>query len=210
MFLLWSSLTLASNWCDDSSDSIRHTMQVIQEKLKVDSCVSALEKIPTLNSLDISKSEISNIMPLREAKKMRVLLMNHNLITDLSPIQALSLRWLDISYNPIFDLESLSGIRTLETLWASFMDVKDITPLRGMDNLKYVSLEHNSIRDVSVFSSIKTVEFLGLAQNEIEDFHDLGKHPTLKFISIKGNPVRRCPTKGVWSNICKKERERIE
>ena len=210
MFLLWSSLTLASNWCDDTSDSIRHTMQIIQEKIKLSDCASTLEKIPTLNSLDISKSDISDIRPLIEAKKMRVLLMNSNLITDLSPIRDLSLRWLDISYNPIFDLESLSGIHTLETLWASFMDVQDISPLRGMKKLKYVSLEHNAIQDVSVFSSIKTVEFLGLAQNEIEDFHDLGKHPTLKFISIKGNPVRRCPMKGVWSNICKKERERIE
>ena len=45
-----------------------------------------------------------------------------------------------------------------------------------------------------------------MAQNEIEDFHDLGKHPTLKFISIKGNPVRRCPVKGVWANICKRKR----
>ena len=210
MFLLWSSLTLASNWCDNSSDSIRHTMQVIQKKLSLPDCSSTLAKLPTLNSLDISKSELSDIRPLREAKKMRVLLMNNNLITDLSPIRDLSLRWLDISYNPIFELESLSGIHTLETLWASFMDVKDIGALKGMKNLKYISLEHNSIRDVSVFSSIKTVEFLGLAQNEIEDFHDLGKHPTLKFISIKGNPVRRCPIKGKWANICKKERERIE
>ena len=90
------------------------------------------------------------------------------------------------------------------------MDVKDITPLQNMKNLKYVSLEHNSIQDVSIFSSIKSVEFLGLAKNEIEDFYDLGEHPTLRFISIKGNPVRRCPLKGVWSNICKKERERVE
>ena len=185
-------------------------MTVIQNKIKAHDCLSALEKISTLNSLDISKSDISDIRPLKDAKKLRVLLMNHNLITDLSPIDSLSLRWLDISYNPIFDLASLSKMHTLETLWASFMDVKDISPLRGMKNLKYVSLEHNSIQDVSVFSSIKSVEFLGLAQNEIEDFYDLGKHPTLKFISIKGNPVRRCPIKGVWSNICKKERERIE
>ena len=210
MFLLWSSLTLASNWCDDSSDSIRHTMNVIQEKLKLDDCTAVLAKIPTLNSLDISKAEISDIRPLQEAKKMRVLLMNNNMITDLSAIRTLSLRWLDISYNPIFDLAPLSKMHSLETLWASFMDVKYVTPLQGMNNLKYVSLEHNSIRDISVFSTIKTVEFLGLAQNEIEDFHDLGKHPTLKFISIQGNPVRRCPTKGLWSNICKKERERIE
>lgn len=210
MFLLWSSLTLASNWCTDSSESIRHTMKVIQEKLKLEDCSSTLAKIPTLNSLDISKSDISDIRPLQDAKKMRVLLMNNNLIVDLAPIRTLSLRWLDISYNPIFDLGPLSKIHTLETLWGSFMDVKDITPLKGMKNLKYVSLEHNVIRDVSVFSSIKTVEFLGLAQNEIEDFHDLGKHPTLKFISMKGNPVRRCPIKGVWANLCKKERERIE
>ena len=210
MFLLWSPLTLASNWCDNSSDSIRHTMQVIQEKLSLPDCSSTMAKLPTLNSLDLSKSKLSDIRPLKEAKKIRVLLLNNNLITDLSPIRDLSLRWLDISYNPIFELESLSGIHTLETLWASFMDVKDIGALKGMKNLKYVSLEHNSIRDVSVFSSIKTVEFLGLAQNEIEDFHDLGKHPTLKFISIMGNPVRRCPIKGKWANICKKERERIE
>ena len=210
MFLLWSSLTLASNWCMDSSDSIRHTMKVVQEKLKLNDCPSVLTKIPTLNSLDISKADISDIRPLQDAKNLRVLLMNNNMITDLSPIRNLSLRWLDISYNPIFELEPLADVHSLETLWASFMDVKYITPLKGMKNLKYVSLEHNSIRDVSVFSSIKTVEFLGLAQNEIEDFYDLGKHPTLKFISIKGNPVRRCPTRGVWANICKKERERIE
>ena len=57
---------------------------------------------------------------------------------------------------------------------------------------------------------LRAPQFLGLAKNEIEDFYDLGEHPTLRFISIKGNPVRRCPLKGVWSNICKKERERVE
>ena len=207
MLWFWSSLTLASGWCDDSSPSIVHTMTIIQEKMRLNTCYEVEANLPTLNSLDISRSKISDIRPLQDAQKMRVLIMSDNLVTDLSPISKLSIRWLNISDNPIFDVHPLSQMHTLETLWGSRMDVSDITPLSGMNNLKYVSLEQNSIRDVSVFSSIKTVEFLGLAKNEIEDFYDLGKHPTLKFLSIKGNPVRRCPTKGVWSNICEQERE---
>lgn len=185
-------------------------MTIIQEKLKLNSCEEVEAALLKLNSLDISISKISDIRPLQDAKKLRVLIMHDNIITDVSPIAKLPIRWLNISDNPIFDISPLSRMHTLETLWGARMDVSDIGSLSRMKNLKYVSLEQNSIRDVSVFSSIKTVEFLGLAKNEIEDFYDLGTHPTLKFLSLKGNPVRRCPTKGVWSNICEKERERTE
>jgi Leucine-rich repeat (LRR) protein len=207
VLFLWVSLTQAENFCDEDSKSIQKTLKVIQEKLGQTDCLLTMNVLHETNSLNLSLSGISDIRPLRAAKKLRVLLLGENEITDLSPISDLSLRWLDISKNPISDLSPLSSMHSLETIWASYMKVSKIDALREMKNLQYISLEHNEIKDISPLNTIKTLEFLGVAQNEIEDFEVLGTHTSLRFLSLKGNPVVRCPEKRAWSNICQKERK---
>jgi|GEM_PF-3700319 len=208
MWFLGLSLTYAASICSTSSESIEKTLQILQERLQKKDCDSTMEMIRTMNSLNIENSEIEDIFPLQEAKKLRVLLMANNNIVDLSPLQHISLRWLDISENPISDLSPLSNMHELETLWGTSMAVIRLEPLEKLQKLRYLSVENNQIEDISVIPKIKNLKFLGLSRNAIKDFRMLSGHRNLQFMTLKENPVIYCPEKGLLSNICNQEKNK--
>ena len=209
MLLWFFSMVQASPLCTDVSVELQKTLRVLQEKVKAEDCISTMKAIRSVNSLNLSQVGISNIQPLYEAKKLRVLIISHNQIEDIYPLSDLPLRWLDISYNPLADISSIATMKELETLWASYMQLRDISPLQHLKKIRYISLEYNKIEDLSAFRTVKTLEFLGIAQNEIKDFRLLESNTNLRFFSLKGNPIEYCPEKkGVLRNICQKELER--
>lgn len=194
--------------CSEPSDILQKTLLILQEKLQQKNCMDTMEVLKKTNSINIENLKIQDISPLVEAKNLRVLLMSNNQIEDISALKGLSLRWLDISNNPITDLLPISDMDNLEALWASSMKISSIAALHNMKKLHYLSVENNQIEDISVIAKIKTIKFLGLSKNKIKDFRVLSDHQNLQFMTVKENPVVFCPKKGLLANICNKEKNK--
>ena len=208
MLFFWLPLTYASSICSNPSEIVQKTLDIFQEKLQQEDCVSTMKTLRTTNSMNIEGLNIEDISPLSEAKNLRVLLMANNKISDLSALQSLSLRWLDVSNNPISDLDPISNMHNLETLWASSLQLSSIDALKDMKKLQYLSVENNQIVDIAGIRSIKKLKFLGLSQNAIKDFRSLSEHQNLEYMTVKGNPIVFCPKKGLLANICNKEKNK--
>ena len=150
MLFFWLSLTHASSICSNPSEILQKTLVIFQEKLQQEDCTSMMKVLRTTNSMSIEGVEIEDISPLSEAKNLRVLLMANNKVSDISALRGLSLRWLDISNNPISDLDPISKLDKLETLWASSLQVSSIDALQNLKRLQYLSVEDNQIVDIAV------------------------------------------------------------
>jgi uncharacterized repeat protein (TIGR02059 family) len=119
--------------------------------------------------------KLTNISAIAYMPNLCTLLLNDNNITDLSPVQNLTkLKLLtlwnnnitDSSFNSI-DLSKLSG---LTDLWLDHNHISNLSPLAGLTNLQVLSLSNNAVNDsvyngISPLSGLYNLQWLFLAGN---------------------------------------------
>lgn len=105
-----------------------------------------LEIIETGDVLD--KGDVKDIGDFAQLKNLTVLVFTGNAIGDLSPLSDLdALQYLDVSCNPVANLDGIDKMRSLKTLNIAYTDVKDISPLLNCSTLEtvYVSCNMESL-----------------------------------------------------------------
>jgi len=89
-------------------------------------------------------------------------------ISDLSPLKELTnLTWLDLDSNQITDVSPLKGLTNLQGLVLNFNQISDISPLAGLTNLELLELTGNKISDLSPLAGLTNLETLYLMGNPI-------------------------------------------
>jgi len=126
--------------------------------------IQSLEGIQYLNlsSLDLVDQNISDLEPLMgplSELNLWWLTLDHNQISDLSPLSQLNLSGLagiDLNHNQISDLSPLAQIHfpNLFDLHLNHNQISDLTPLINMTTLMTLSLNNNLISDPSPLSSL--------------------------------------------------------
>lgn len=82
--------------------------------------------------------------------ELRVLLLESNSISDLSPLEELTqLTVLNIQTNSISDTSALAGLTQLSSLSLAFNSISDLTSLTGLTQLTTLFLNDNSISDIT-------------------------------------------------------------
>ncbi len=79
-------------------------------------------------------------------------------------------KYLDLRYLPITDLNVLSDMDHLETLFLSYTDVADLTPIAGLVGMKQLHIGHTKVTDISTLSTMENLGLLHLWGTEITDF----------------------------------------
>ena len=110
-------------------------------------------------------------------------------IRDLSGLeQAVSLKELDLGFNPLADLRPLAALPVLEdlNLDGAVPDLQDLAALTG---LKRLSLRHNRIRDLELLAGLAQLEELDAGDNLIADLWPLSGLGQLEVLRADRNRI---------------------
>jgi len=136
-------------------------------------------RVQGITKLDAQSSQIYCLDGIEALENLERLDLRNNEVTDLQPLQALSLRNLHLKSNPLGSLEGIENSYDLLFLDAQDCQIHEIKPLQGLSNLKYLYLRGNSIVDLSPLTSAIKLRELDLGYNNVssiaalEDMHNL-------------------------------------
>jgi len=132
-------------------------------------------------------------------KNVTKLILNENLISDISPLQSLNnLIFLGIQDNRISDITPLKGLTNIEQLYLRNNLIQDISPLKGMLKLRSTGLDQNQIRDISPLKELTNLTELWLYKNQISDISPLENMTNLTNLELWDNKINDIsPLKGL-------------
>ena len=152
--------------------------------------LTGLEFAINLEFLEIEHNLISNLSPLTGLTKLNHLKITGNLISDLSPLAGLTnLDFLWVAHNQITDLASLAGLVKLATLAMTENQITDLSPLTGLVNLKWLRTWGNPITDLSPLAGLTKLEFLDICGADLSDLSPLKGLTGLKDLSLVQNGI---------------------
>ena len=147
-------------------------------------------EIVRLRHLEAENVDIRNLTGLEAATNLEEVMLNHNLISDLSPLAGLlRLRTLRVGDNTISDLSALAESISLERLdlWENL--ISDLSPLAGLINLRSINLSDNVVLDLSPLAGLVRLDWIGISRNPIGDLAPLTGLTSLTGFHSWGTPI---------------------
>ena len=120
---------------------------------------------------------------LAQCTNLRVLILDYQQITDLSPLAELPLEYLSLTGNRISDLRPLAGQTELRVLDLGENPVSSAEVLAGLTALQEVTLEATGITSVEVFAG-SGIQSLNVRGTWVTDFSPLESCPSLSRLVI--------------------------
>lgn len=150
-----------------------------------------------LSELDLQNMQLtsSDIIELKYMKKLEILWLNDNNITNLQPISELtSLSELHLGNNNISDISFLAKLKNLTLLSIKNNCINDISALEGLTSLKTLSFSDNNISDISVLKNLTSLERLWINNNNISDISSLKDCTQMIQLNLVNNKINdiRC------------------
>lgn len=149
-----------------------------------------------LQNRELTNSQISN---LRHMKKLKVLDLSNNYITDMSCLDGLSeLESICFDNNNISDISFMRSMTHLKHISGNNNSISDISVLSGMTELKNVFLGDNYITDISPLKNSRGLVYVGFDEAQIGDIEVLSGMTELKMAGFSGcnlesiEPLRGC------------------
>ncbi len=195
--------------------TIRHLTGMPLEELRMDGCARVDDLRPLrglpLKVLSMEGTAVADLSPLadvpleflnasgctqirdgsalRSLKQLVELRINAGGWTDLSPLNGLPLRRLEISHNrELSNLAPLRGLK-LQSLQAAYTQVTDLSPLAGMP-LERLVLSHCPLTDLSPLAELP-LKYLDLAGcSRVRDPSPLTRSTTLATLVIPADTPR--------------------
>jgi len=122
--------------------------------------IGVLSSLASLENLYLGSNEIEDITPAYTSSSLVNLSISANHLTETGMPENAGTRFkalkiLDISENEIEDISPLSGITSLETLYAGTNMIVDVGPLAPLVNLSAAYLDDNLIEDFSPLDALE-------------------------------------------------------
>ncbi|MCB9230517.1 MAG: leucine-rich repeat domain-containing protein [Bacteroidia bacterium] len=144
-----------------------------------------------LRELGIVSSRVKDLSGLEKLTQLEILKLggNHG-ISSLESIQGLKkLNTLDLFSNQVVDASPLAALPLLEHLDISCNGRLDIQSLTGLTQLKSLNLRMCGVEDISPLKSLVNLESLDLDHNRIRDPGPLESMTKLSYLTADGNLV---------------------
>lgn len=153
--------------------------------------LSSLRSLNNLKTLDLSVNNLKYLSAISDLKKMTNLHLDSNLISDLSFLKKMKrLKRLHISRNPLQNIDSLSQLKNLEELYFDeSVNVKDLRPIKALQNLRILSLAGNNITEIDFLGKLESLEILYLENNQIKSIKGLSNFISLRKLFLANNKI---------------------
>jgi len=135
--------------------------------------------------------EITDLSPLANLKDLRKLYIDNTQLSDLSPLADLpNLTQIWIERSPLNDLSPLVGLPNLIELHiVGSNDLRDISPVNEMTNLKHLGLVGTQVKDISPVRALTNLEVLNVRNSPVRDITWLHGLTNLNEIHLGGTRV---------------------
>lgn len=120
---------------------------------------------------------------LAQCTNLRVLILDYQQITDLSPLADLPLEYLSLTGNQISDLSPLVGQTELRVLDLGENPVRSVEVLAGLTALQEVTMEATGITSVETFEG-SGIQSLNVRGTWVTDFSPLESCPSLSRLVV--------------------------
>ena len=159
------------------------------------------------SGLSIYDSTIHDISALGNLEQLYGLSLSKCNIkdSDISSLTNLSsLEYLYLSHNDIKDIAPLANINSLQVLDLSNNPLTNLDSLKNF-NIKYhlrLGLDNTNINDLNFLNDVNfSLVYLSLADNEISDLNPLGKHKNLWGLNLDNNKITDITPLAELSNL---------
>ena len=149
-----------------------------------------LEAYRDITELDLSKSGISDLRPLKGFTNLRLLDLHGVPVNDISVVAHLKeLRSLNLYDTKVSDISAVEELTHLEGLGLNGTPVSDITVVARLENLQGLYLDRTNVKDISVVRSLTKLRRLGLDQTEISDISVVRGLTSLRYLGFNFTQV---------------------
>lgn len=129
-----------------------------------------------LTELTLSLAGITDKMAkeLQGLTLLQTLLLSKNELSDIGFIEGMSkLKHISIQDNHVADLSPLSPHRVLQVLEAGGNEIENLEPLTKLRHISRLELQDNRIADLSPLSALTNLQYVDISDNYITDFSPL-------------------------------------
>ena len=138
--------------------------------------ITNLSTLLTLQSLELSRCELTDVSSLSGLNQLRTLSLMQNNLTDISPLRHLTgLTELHLSLNEnLSDISALSSLTSLTTLSLNGTAVTSLSAISNLTSLETLDIEGCQISDLTSIYGLKNLRTLyaagcGLTQQQITE-----------------------------------------
>ncbi|CAL6057823.1 Conserved_hypothetical protein [Hexamita inflata] len=159
------------------------TQSKIDKQKKVRNLIS-------LQCLDISDNQITNIDRLSKLSNLKILYLNGNYIENISELSKLNkLQQLDLSNNQGDSnlIELISSLTNLEQVNISSNNIENINVLSNLTNLQQLNISNNQISSINSLKSLINLRELNISSNQILNIDALANLKNLQILDISHN-----------------------
>jgi Leucine-rich repeat (LRR) protein len=172
----------------------------------------SLRKVPHLTFVDLSSNSLCTLQGLRVLPRLSTLLARDNRLTvalDFPPPEDCRLRHVDLRDNLITSLApwTLGNHTTIETLLLDGNQLRSLTGIEGLRELRELRVASNELRDASSMIHLPRLHTLDMQANRLDDLrmllHWAGSLVALRDLALEGNPFDVEVGEGVFaSTVC--------
>ena len=125
-----------------------YSINIINSRITEDK-LNTIPDLKTLRLLTLYNNNINTITVFPKLPNLQTLILSKNPITNIfiAPDRLPNLKTLVLADTPISDLNSLSGINTIEEIYLWRTNVKKVSPLKSYKNLKFIYANLENIED---------------------------------------------------------------
>ncbi|CAL6059791.1 leucine_Rich repeat family protein [Hexamita inflata] len=165
-------------------------------QLSVQGCglknIDQIISLVNLKELNLSKNIGINLGPLCKVTSITKLLIREcclkkNQINQIAPLSNLEV--LDVSFNQLQNIDSLSGLINLKELVLDSCGLRQLSALKYLVNLRNLNLYNNSNIDVTELQYLKNITHLNLYQCGFVSIHVLRPLMNLQSLNISENKI---------------------
>ncbi len=179
----------------------RHTDEpIVAEDVATISTISArdkgirdltgLEHCKRLMLLELPGNEVSDLSPIAGLDLLQSLTLTGNRVEDIAPLKDLKrLQYIELSGNSVSDISPLAGLEAMNSAYLSGNQISDLTPTKGLSKLWTLDVADNDVTDISPVSGLTRLSTLNLDGNEVSDLSPLADLTSLQRLSLRDNKV---------------------
>ena len=166
------------------------TISTITARSKGIRDLTGLEHCKRLMLLELPDNEVTDISPLAELSLLQSLTLTNNQVEDISPLSGLKrLQYIELSNNKVTDISALTELEAMNSAYLSGNRISDLTPVKGLSKLWTLDVADNAVVDVTPVGSLVRLSTLNVDGNSVKDLKPLAPLTSLQRLSLRNNQV---------------------
>lgn len=148
--------------------------------------ISNLEGLKNLQELFASKTQLNDLIPLRNLDKIQQIRIYDARVKDLSPISNLkNLQILNVSMNQINNIGHLGGLQNLKQLWIDQNPLEELNGLSECLILEQLRISNTHIHDLNPLKNLINLQQLWVNDTLVDDLSPI--KDLFKLIHLRAN-----------------------